>query len=63
MSISFLAGENISPETADHLLALGFSCRSLSREGPRQLSDREIAALARRDGLVILSHTNKPSRP
>ena len=56
MSISFLADENISPETADHLEALGFQCRSLCREGPWRLTDREIAALARREGLVILTH-------
>jgi predicted nuclease of predicted toxin-antitoxin system len=56
MSLSFLADENISPQTADHLAALGFSCRSLRREGPWRLTDREIAALARRDGLVILTH-------
>jgi predicted nuclease of predicted toxin-antitoxin system len=56
MSISFLADENISPETADYLAALGFPCRSLRREGPWRLTDREIAALARREGLVILTH-------
>jgi predicted nuclease of predicted toxin-antitoxin system len=56
MTISFLADENISPETADHLAGLGFSCHSLRREGPWRLTDREIAAMARRDGLVILTH-------
>jgi len=56
MTVSFLADENISPETADHLEALGFPCRSLRRAGPWRMADREIAALARRDGLVILTH-------
>lgn len=56
MSLSFLADENISPETADHLTALGFPCRSLRRDGPWRLADREIAALARHEGLVILTH-------
>ena len=56
MSLSFLADENISPETADHLEALGLSCRSLRREGPWRLADSEIAALARREDLVILTH-------
>jgi predicted nuclease of predicted toxin-antitoxin system len=56
MSISVLADENTSPETADHLVALGFPCRSLRRERPWRLTDREIAALAHRDSLVILTH-------
>jgi predicted nuclease of predicted toxin-antitoxin system len=54
--ISFLADENISPETADFLDSLGYSCRSLRREGPHRLADREIAALAKREGRVILTH-------
>lgn len=54
--ISFLADENISPETADHLQTLGHSCRSLCRRGPWQLSDSEIVALAREEGQIILTH-------
>lgn len=56
MSPSFRAAENIPPETAGYLAGLGFPCRSLRREGPRRLTDREIAGLARQEGLVILTH-------
>jgi len=56
VTLSFLADENISPESAEHLEALGYPCRSLCREGPRQLSDREIVSLAKREGRVILTH-------
>ena len=56
MTTSFLADENISPETADFLEALGYPCRSLCRDGPRALGDREIATLAREEGHVILTH-------
>ena len=38
------------------MAAPGFPCHSLRREGPWRLTDREIAALARRDDLVILTH-------
>jgi len=58
MSLSFLADENISPETAGYLQALGFPCRTLRRDGPWRLTDREIAGLARREGLAILSKTS-----
>lgn len=34
MTLSFLADENISPESADHLEALGYPCYSLRRQGP-----------------------------
>jgi predicted nuclease of predicted toxin-antitoxin system len=54
--ISFLADENISPETADLLETLGYSCHSLRRNGPRRLSDSEIIALARQERRVILTH-------
>lgn len=53
--ISVLADENISPETADHLEALGYPCHSLRRDGPHQLSDRGIVALARQGNRVILT--------
>ena len=53
---AFLADENISPETADHLKALGYECHSLVREGPRQLADPEIVALAKREQRIILTH-------
>lgn len=56
MTLSFLADENISPETADFLESLGYSCYSLRRDGPWQLSDPEIVALAKEKGLVILTH-------
>ncbi len=56
MTPSFLADENISPESAVYLEALGYPCRSLCREGPRRLSDREIVALAKREGRIILTH-------
>jgi len=56
MTLSFLADENISPESADHLQALGYPCHSLRREGPRRLSDREIVTLAKRKVRVILTH-------
>lgn len=56
MTLSFLADENISPETADHLQAMGYPCHSLRREGPWRLLDREIVALARREGHIILTH-------
>jgi len=49
VTLSFLTDENISPESAAHLETLGYPCRSLCREGPRQLSDREIVALAKRE--------------
>lgn len=52
--IAFLADENISPESADHLKAL--ACHSLCREGPRRLSDSEIVAMAKREGRIILTH-------
>ena len=54
--IFFLADENISPETADFLEALGHPCRSLRRDGPHRLPDREIVALARQEGRVVLTH-------
>jgi predicted nuclease of predicted toxin-antitoxin system len=54
--ISFLADENISPETADFLDALGYPCHSLRRDGPRRLKDGQIVALARQEGRVILTH-------
>lgn len=56
MTLSFLADENISPETAAHLEALGYPCHSLRRDGPWQLADREIVALAKQQGSVILTH-------
>ena len=56
MTLSFLADENISPESAEYLETLGYPCHSLCREGPRRLSDREIIALAKREGHVILTH-------
>ena len=56
MTLSFLADENISPESADYLEALGHSCHSLRRDGPWRLSDREIVILAKREGRVILTH-------
>lgn len=56
MTLSFLADENISPETADFLESLGYPCHSLRRDGPWQLSDPEIVALAKQNGLVILTH-------
>jgi predicted nuclease of predicted toxin-antitoxin system len=56
MTLSFLADENISPESADHLEALGYPCYSLRREGPWRLTDREIVALAKREGHIILTH-------
>lgn len=56
MTLAFLADENISPETADHLTTLGYSCHSLRRDGPWQLIDREIVRLARQQGRVIITH-------
>jgi len=56
VTLSFLADENISPESADHLRSLGYPCHSLLHDGPRSLSDRQIADLAKREGLVILTH-------
>jgi len=53
---AFLADENVSPETADHLEALGHQCHSLVREGPRQLADPEIVALAKREQCIIITH-------
>ena len=55
MSLSFLADENISPETAEHLESMGYSCRSLCRDGPRRLSDQEIVALAKREKRIIIT--------
>jgi predicted nuclease of predicted toxin-antitoxin system len=54
--ISFLADENISPETADFLDSLGYSCRSLRRDGPRRLPDGKVVELAKQEGRVILTH-------
>jgi predicted nuclease of predicted toxin-antitoxin system len=56
MTLSFLTDENISSETASHLEALGYRCHCLLRDGPRQLSDRDIVKLARREGRVIVTH-------
>ena len=56
MTLSFLADENISPESADLLEALGYSCHSLLPDGPRTLTDREIVALAKQERRVILTH-------
>jgi predicted nuclease of predicted toxin-antitoxin system len=56
MTLTFLADENISPESADHLVTVGFRCHSLRRDGPRRLADRDIVALARREGHVIVTH-------
>lgn len=53
---AFLADENISPDSAAHLEALGHDCRSLLRDGPRSLSDSEVVALARREDRVIITH-------
>jgi len=53
--ISFLADENISPETADFLDSLGYPCLSLRRDGPRRLSDRAVIALAKQEGRIILT--------
>jgi len=55
VTLSFLADENISPESADPLEALGYSCHSLRRDGPRRLTDREIVALAKQEEHVILT--------
>ena len=54
--ISFLADENISPESADHLEALGYPCHSLRRDWPLWLTDREIMALAQRERRIVLTH-------
>jgi len=54
--IAFLADENISPESADYLEALGYPCYSLRREGPWRLTDSEIVDIARREGRIILTH-------
>ncbi len=54
--ISFLADENISPETADHLNGLGYPCHSLRRNDPHRLPDREIIALAKQEGRIIITH-------
>lgn len=54
--ISFLADENISPETADFLEGMGYPCHSLRRNGPHRLSDPEIVALAKQEGRIILTH-------
>lgn len=54
--ITFLADENISPETADFLDESGYPCYSLLRDGPRQLADREIVELAKQEERVILTH-------
>ena len=56
MTLSFLADENISPESAEHLQTLGYACHSLLRDGPRALSDGEIVAMAKQEGQVILTH-------
>lgn len=56
MTLSFLVDENLSPETARFLEACGYSCRSLRRDGPWRLTDREIVALAKREERVILTH-------
>jgi len=56
MTLAFLADENISPETADYLAALGYPCYSLRRDGPWQLTDREIVRLARQQGRIIITH-------
>lgn len=54
--ISFLADENISPEPADHLEALGYPCHRLRRDCPHRLTDREIMALAQREERIALTH-------
>jgi len=54
--IAFLADENISPESANHLKALGYPCHSLRREEPWRLSDAEIVAMAKREKQIILTH-------
>jgi len=54
--ISFLADENISPETADFLDSLGYPCHSLRRNGPHRLSDPEVIAIAKQEGRIILTH-------
>lgn len=53
---AFLVDENISPETAEFLERLGHSCHSILRDGPRGLSDRQIAKFAQERGLVIITH-------
>lgn len=54
--IAFLADENVSPESADHLEALGYPCHSLRREGPWRQSDSEVVAMAKRERRIILTH-------
>jgi predicted nuclease of predicted toxin-antitoxin system len=56
VTLSFLADENISPESADYVETFGFPCRSLTRDGSHGLSYRQIVALARQEGHVILTH-------
>ncbi len=56
MKFAFLADENLSPETADYLESLGHTCHSLTRDGPRQISDRQVAALAESESRIILTH-------
>jgi predicted nuclease of predicted toxin-antitoxin system len=56
LTLSFLADENISPESAERLEAMGYPCHSLLRDGPRTLTDREIVALAKEEDRVILTH-------
>lgn len=56
MTLSFLADENISPESVEHLEALGYVCHSLVRDGPRALSDDDIVALAKQEGRIIITH-------
>ena len=56
MTLSFLADENISPESADYIESLGFSCHSLRRDGPWRLTDKEIAALAKQEKRIVLTH-------
>ncbi|MCP4211327.1 MAG: hypothetical protein GY764_07585 [Halieaceae bacterium] len=56
MMFSFLADENISPETAEYLESQGHRCLSILRDGPRGISDREIVALAHRNKYIIITH-------
>jgi len=56
MKPSFLLDANISPQTADYLVALGYDAASLLTAGLGQLDDDAIVEIAKQEDRIIVTH-------
>lgn len=54
-AIKLLLDANISPETAQHVRSLGFQVRSLIEDGLGGITDEEVARLAEKGGLAVIT--------